>query len=710
MREAMMNDNMTVIANVHRHRTALTRYSLSTPMRSMARYGYLDGQWSVFDYGCGKGGDLEILARNGVPGTGWDPHYRPEGVLKPAEIVNLGFVLNVIEDPKERQQALRAAYELAGKVLAVSAMLHTVASGSGDQFSDGVLTARGTFQKYYTQEELEKYISSTLGEVPVAVAPGLFFVFKDKEEEQKFFALRQRNRSGLDRLIQRIPKPTRAERERAFYERNRTYLDGLWEQWLTSGRPPREDEVQGIAGVRERLGSLKRALAFLKRFHGDEAIQLAAASRKDDLRVFFALLEFEHRRPYRSFPEDLRRDVRDLFSSMQQARREATSLLYSAGDAELVEAACMEAVERGLGVLDGDKALTLHTSLVSQLPALLRVYIGCASKLYGDVASADLLKVHTRSGKLTLMSFDDFDSGALPRMAQRVKVDLKKQRVDLYEYGDSYEKPHLYWKSQFISGDHPRYDEQCQFDKSLAALRVVDFEGYGPQPAELQQRLRAYRIVISGFRLKPIEEPPNLDDPCGQYLTFRQLLGMSPGIQEDMRLEPWVYATLGKCVASILDPVMDYFGGLELTGIAWTGTNCRNHTASSSAEYGIGAPAHVFNAVLRGRKGLAVGFVIPDESMLEVASWIAEGCQFNRMVVAGDHNSLTVGVTAVGGQAHDERTVGELQSTTRHRVIWKPTADWLASSMQACTPVVSQIISPADCQIIPDHSASDFSH
>jgi hypothetical protein len=34
------------------------------------------------------------------------------------------------------------------------------------------------------------------------------------------------------------------------------------------------------------------------------------------------------------------------------------------------------------------------------LPPILRVYIGCATFVFGDVTSADLLKIHAESGKL----------------------------------------------------------------------------------------------------------------------------------------------------------------------------------------------------------------------------------------------------------------------------------------------------------------------
>lgn len=42
------------------------------------------------------------------------PYYAPHQELTPADIVNLGFVINVIEDYDERAEALRAAFALAG--------------------------------------------------------------------------------------------------------------------------------------------------------------------------------------------------------------------------------------------------------------------------------------------------------------------------------------------------------------------------------------------------------------------------------------------------------------------------------------------------------------------------------------------------------------------------------------------------------------------
>src|SRR5690606_25110914 len=110
-------------AAVHRHRTAMARHTLSQPMSLAVRYGLIRPEVTVFDYGCGQGDDLRALASAGVDATGWDPYFAPNMPLREAQIVNLGFVLNVIEDPAERAVALHAAWSLARRVLLVSVMI-----------------------------------------------------------------------------------------------------------------------------------------------------------------------------------------------------------------------------------------------------------------------------------------------------------------------------------------------------------------------------------------------------------------------------------------------------------------------------------------------------------------------------------------------------------------------------------------------------------
>ncbi len=51
---------------VERHKTAIDRNHLSQPMQVLARHDYFNGDWSVLDYGCGKGDDMRELGVLGI--------------------------------------------------------------------------------------------------------------------------------------------------------------------------------------------------------------------------------------------------------------------------------------------------------------------------------------------------------------------------------------------------------------------------------------------------------------------------------------------------------------------------------------------------------------------------------------------------------------------------------------------------------------------
>ena len=114
---------------IERHKAAIVRGDLSKPVRLALEAGLLDSELTFFDYGCGHGGDVERLTNRGISSSGWDPHYRPHTSQKPADVINLGYIINVIESLAERRETLIRAWELTQKILIVAAQV-LVAKGS----------------------------------------------------------------------------------------------------------------------------------------------------------------------------------------------------------------------------------------------------------------------------------------------------------------------------------------------------------------------------------------------------------------------------------------------------------------------------------------------------------------------------------------------------------------------------------------------------
>ncbi len=637
---------------VARHRTALTRYGFSAPIQTLARFGFLDGEKSVFDYGCGRGDDLRGLRENNIDANGWDPHYASDGARIQSKLVNLGFVINVIEDLDERVEALRGAYALADELLVVSAMLANQEAVKGTPYGDGVLTSRNTFQKYYSQGELRQFIAETLREEPLPVGPGIFYVFKDKDAEQRFMYGRLENRRNILRLtrLSRPEKPDRPDRAQAKYEEHRELLESLWEYCLVLGRDPDRSELPNLPQIADAFGSLSAALRFIKSRKDNVEIILETArlSRIDDSRVYFAQLQFEKRKAYRHLEPRLQHDVRAFFGNYNTAVAEGRQLLFSLGNVEEIGQACHSAAEGGIGWLEDSDALQLHTSLVEQLPPILRAYIRCGTVLYGDVSSADLIKIHIRSGKLTLMKFDDFTGKALPRMIQRIKLNLRRQDLDVFDYGELYTPPYLYRKSRFINEEFPYYSEQVAFEDALDGLELFDLSGYGPPPAELDEQLDLQRYQVDGFRFIRSQAIPELDAPCGRHFKYRDLIECGE-TQARTRLpnlpkEPDSYTALLELTLNVLDPIIEYFGMIRLT-YGFCSPELAKHIKSRVAPKLDQHAAHELNRLGKpvcDRLGAAVDFLVEDEDMLEVAKWVADNILFDRMYLYGPDQPIHI--------------------------------------------------------------------
>ncbi|MGD0962212.1 MAG: DNA phosphorothioation-associated putative methyltransferase [Methylomonas sp.] len=635
---------------ISRHLTALSRSNLSAPMQCLARHGFLDGALSVFDYGCGKGDDIRNLTANAITVSGWDPHYAPDQPKQSADIVNLGFVINVIENYQERLEALFGAYALARQVLVVSAMLINQNTLKGLSFNDGVITQRNTFQKYFTQTELKAFLSGALEIEAIPIAPGIFFIFKDQDAEQRFLLNRQRSNRNVLRLSRRpsspaIPKLSRNEKK---YQNYKHLLDPLWQQTLELGRLPDKTEITELVELTQGFGSISKTLQFMLDQYDETLLDQARLSRMDDLLTYFALQTFAKRKPYKHLETLLQKDIKAFFGDYLNAMSSAKAMLFQISDSELIAKACQQATEQGLGYLDAGEALHLHTCVVQQLPALLRIYIGCATVLYGDIEQTDIIKIHILSGKLSLMRYDDFQNQPLPRLMERVKINLREQTFDLYQYGEEFEPTYLYLKSRYINEEFPYYAAQLNFDDQLQALDLFDFGGYGPKPEYFRKKLAGARWEIEGFELRRSRSIPELDDRCGKYLTYRQLIECgetqkSTGIANCPK-QVESYNALYDLATNVLDPVIEYFGMIRLS-YGFCSHELGKHIKKSVAPKLDQHAAHELNTknnIICPRLGAAVDFIVDDEDMRDVAEWIIHNTLFDRLYFYDNNRPIHV--------------------------------------------------------------------
>ena len=409
-------------------------------MKALAKVGFLDGQYSIFDYGCGRGDDLRELEAHGLDALGWDPNFLPDAEVVNADLVNIGFVINVIEERNERTEAIQNAWEITDKLLVISAMLANEKQLERfTPYKDGVITSRNTFQKYYTQSELRMFIELSIDEQAIAIAPGIYFVFKDKVLEQEYLQNRHRRTHKWHHKSE--PKVSSKDKEQLLITQNESLFSSFWECCLLLGRCPSIYEFADSEQLITITGSIKKGFRIAKTYFGDDDLITSQQMRTEDLLVYFAVGLFGKRKAYKHQSDQTKRDIKEFFGTNKNVQQAATELLFNIADVDSIERECV-AAEKYLpaSVIDFEMeqphSLTLHKQYIDLLSPLLRVYACSALQLYGELDDIQLIKVHIRSGKLTLLGYEDFETAKQPRLKERVKIKMAEQDVDFFDYDD----------------------------------------------------------------------------------------------------------------------------------------------------------------------------------------------------------------------------------------------------------------------------------
>jgi DNA phosphorothioation-associated putative methyltransferase len=470
-RSSAVNKDNNSGKEIDRHKTAIVRHELSAPMKTLAKNGLLTGDYSIFDYGCGRGDDLRELEAHGLDALGWDPNFSPDSDIVNSDIVNIGFVINVIEDQDERMAAVLGAWDTTNKLLVISAMLANESYISQfTPYKDGVITSRNTFQKYFTQTELKSYIERTLDEEPIAISPGVFYIFKDKTLEQNFLKNRHKRNYQWQHLT--APKPVNEDQARILFTKHQELLESFWLSCLAYGRIPSNDEFNQSERIKDIIGSNKKALKLVTDWFGKEELELAANMRKEDLLIYFALGMFEGRKSYTNLSDDIKRDIKAFFDTHKIALHQAKELLFDIANIEKITRECIKAK----GELPASKlshenglphSLTLHKKFIDDLSPLLRVYVYSALQLYGELDDIQLIKIHIHSGKVTLLGYEGFYNSPLPELKERVKIKMADQDVDFFDYIIEEKRPLLLNKIDYIDDTFDDYKKQKAFNKIL---------------------------------------------------------------------------------------------------------------------------------------------------------------------------------------------------------------------------------------------------
>ncbi|MBD0676977.1 DNA phosphorothioation-associated putative methyltransferase [Streptomyces sp. CBMA156] len=465
-----------------RGRTAIGRVALSVPARQALADGQLRPDRTVLDYGCGRGNDVRVLKRLDCQVEGWDPYHRPHTHPVSSNVVLLTYVLNVIENPEERRRTLQRAWELASTLLVVSARLTWEKSKvHGEEFGDGLLTSRQTFQHLYTTAELRRYVEEVTGARVVATAPGVVYVFKDDTARLSYLAYRV------------VP-----DAEWLTSEDTSSALESLVAYVEQRGRHPRIEEMP--RNVAELLAHLRPTeLRRLVR-QGADPDRIAAGGKRSALNtlLYLAVELFNGRGPFGSLPVHIQQDIRTFFASYKEACRRADRLLLKLRDDQYVRGAMQASVAGKMT----PTALYVHRRALERIPTVLRLYEHCASIAAGRPEEWTVAKLRHQGRAVSWLDYPKFDQDPHPRITASYGVDLQTLESTHVSYLQAASRPLLHRKHEFLASDDPevpRYRRLTEAEVRAGLYRhphlIGTEKGWEEELARCGRQLRGHRLI-----------------------------------------------------------------------------------------------------------------------------------------------------------------------------------------------------------------------
>ena len=479
---------MENLPKVQRYRTAIKRRKFSKPLQLLFDDNILRSELTFFDYGCGYGEDLFYLKKLGFIANGWDPHFLPEGKFISSSIVNLAYVLNVIEDPEERKETLLKAYALAEDLLVVSVLTYNQRDRNialEKSCGDGLVTSWNTFQKYFKQAEFKLYLNELLDAQVDMVSLGVAYVFKTK----RFIDSYVKNRvSHNSELVQRI-----REQEQ----------ETVIKEWLSLfhelGRTPSQTEFPKHHHIIRIFGSIENAVKAVRTELREDTIKQNAERRKNFLIVSICRAQIKQNGKAKMSdltPEEAR-DVRLFYGKFESALCFAMEQLKALSELEKVNT---YVAESKVGKIL-PKDIYIHKDSLSYAPEMLQILVELACMLFPKKEEYDIVKISRDAHYVSFLRYSNFFLDAHPSLYGSMKVVLHKNKLRYMDYSKSTNPPILHRKESFLHSEHPYFELFSQLSQAEEEAGLLDRNDIGTKK-QWEKLLEEKDYIIADHVLK----------------------------------------------------------------------------------------------------------------------------------------------------------------------------------------------------------------
>jgi DNA phosphorothioation-associated putative methyltransferase len=430
---------------VERYKTAILRKKISKPMLTAMEDGWITENESVLDFGCGRGEDLRFLKKLNICIKGYDPHYLPNS-YEASSIVNLGYVLNVIEDIEERWNTLQLAFDHAINLLIVSVMIRDSPVYPNEiPYSDGILTSWNTFQKYYTQREFVEYCKRITVNC-VSAGVGILYLFKN---EDWFHNYLNKNKNKTKISKEKISTIKEEEHNQILNDFLRIYHD--------LGRIPTQNEFTNSKYILKYFKSYELAIQNLQSRIDYSTISESSSLQKEKYRVSMCrkIIQKNGLPKWKDLSNEEQMDCKIFFTDFSSSLDEAVKELKSLSDLSVISKLINEST---LGkVLPDD--IYIHKDCLNFAPEKLQIYLELGLMILPKDFIYNIIKIARNSWHITFLNYPDFYNSPHPSLHSSMKVLLHKNQLGYRDYSNSENPPILHRKESFLHFSHNEYEK-----------------------------------------------------------------------------------------------------------------------------------------------------------------------------------------------------------------------------------------------------------
>ncbi len=138
---------------------------------------------------------------------------------------------------------------------------------------------------------------------------------------------------------------------------------------------------------------------------------------------------------------------------------------------------------------------------------------GCGRAYLGDAESANIVKIHRRSGELSYLVYPGFEEDPHPALLRAIWLNLRIRQIDGTDYAQSTNPPVLHRKDAFLTPDYPLRARCARLTAQEEKNGLLDNpsgistrDGWARRLAERGFSLKGHRLVKSKGQRHPDDE------------------------------------------------------------------------------------------------------------------------------------------------------------------------------------------------------------